>query len=107
MRALLCAAAVTAAAPPAVRALQLAARPLSRPAAAPLSALGSPMGQALSLLPGRRGAAAKAAKAGKAAIDRPAEEDPDLWWARWLDEGVVPEEQGQLGHAGGWWQLRW
>ncbi|KAI7835641.1 hypothetical protein COHA_010472 [Chlorella ohadii] len=41
------------------------------------------MGQALSLLPpplrpGRRGVAA-AAKVGKAAIDRPAEEDPDLW----------------------------
>ncbi|EFN50980.1 hypothetical protein CHLNCDRAFT_141630 [Chlorella variabilis] len=43
------------------------------------------MGQALSLLPpplGRRGAAAAAAaktKAGKASIDRPGEEDPDLW----------------------------
>lgn len=55
---------------------------LARPAAA--VSLSSPMGQALSLLPpplrppGRRGAAA-AAKAGKAAIDRPGEEDPDLW----------------------------
>ena len=63
----------------AARALHLAARPA---AAVPLA---SPMGQALSLLPpplrppGRRGAAA-AAKAGKAAIDRPGEEDPDLWW---------------------------
>lgn len=40
------------------------------------------MGQALSLLPPPlrpRGVAA-AAKVGKA-VDRPAEEDPDLWWA--------------------------
>lgn len=69
-----------------VRALRLAAislRPHLQPT--PAGASGGPMGQALSLLPpplGRRGAAAAAAaktKAGKASIDRPGEEDPDLW----------------------------
>ena len=75
---------LSSAVPPlrAARALQLVARP-----SAPLAlenAASRAMGQALSLLPpplrpGRRGVAA-AAKVGKAAIDRPAEEDPDLWW---------------------------
>ncbi len=84
MRAAL-AVALSSAVPPlrAARALQLVARP-----AAPLAlenAASRAMGQALSLLPpplrpGRRGVAA-GAKVGKAAIDRPAEEDPDLWWA--------------------------
>lgn len=81
MRAAL-AVALTSAVPPlrAARTLQLTARP-----AVPLALENSTsraMGQALSLLPpplrpGRRGVAAKASKA---AIDRPNEEDPDLWW---------------------------
>lgn len=64
----------------AARALQLVARPAASPTLGVTSS--NAMGQALSLLPpplGRRGAAAKA-KAGRAAIDRPGEEDPDLWW---------------------------
>lgn len=64
----------------AARALQLAARPAVSPALE--NSTSRAMGQALSLLPpplrpGRRGVAAKASKA---AIDRPGEEDPDLWW---------------------------
>ena len=58
--------------------------PAAASRAAPVVATGA-MGQALSLLQGlRRGgssgaASSSAAKAGRAAADRPAEEDPDLW----------------------------
>jgi hypothetical protein len=47
----------------------------------PVAPSSGTMGQALSLLPpplGSRAVAAKA-KAGRASIDRPGEEDPDLW----------------------------
>lgn len=70
----------------ALRSLSLAAR--RRPSLAPpASIVGGAadgfMGQALSLLPlpgrGQRREVAAAAKA-RPSMDRPAEEDPDLWW---------------------------
>lgn len=61
--------------------LQRALHAVPSPTAPPAAALAVRMGAALSLLPGRgrRGAAAAAGKGGSRAMDRPEEEDPDLW----------------------------